>query len=324
MTISKAFVFSVIGFLHILISPAFAGEFQPAAGTSIHSGEVTISWTSDAQNQWVRAYGSNRAKIFDSGRQIKASGQVSFEVPQSESRLQVIFYEKVGGKWSSQSRYYTVSISSDGGAGGSGDVLAGLNCSTDEIVRFDGNQWRCASDNDTDFLSEAGCEPGELLRATAEESWECVDAADVAVVEDCPSEYLGHLRTVQNFEEPRSDGMGGVIAISKDVDELVYTRFSSDICEINWGYQLEDPDAAGISHVFRKAVYPDGGLPVDGIFSTVVYNRGLGYEIEVDYHGGSNGDGGTQSTDRSKQFFTVTEEQWVACGRMAGCSFDDY
>ncbi len=146
-----------------LPTPAPEGLFTPVAGTIIQSKEVTIEWISAASQQWVRAYDSNGANIFDSGRQSSSAGTVGFTVAASETQLRVFFYEKnASGNWIAYERTYSVAIDggdTEGGDTGGGDTGGGdtggttpagitlndLNCTTGQLAQYDSGTWVCAT-----------------------------------------------------------------------------------------------------------------------------------------------------------------------------------
>lgn len=132
--------------LLLFSSVSYSASFSPEDGTTITSPNVTVTWSSDAFQQWVRAYDSRNRKIFDSGRLQSASGSVHFNVLESETRLKIIFYEKMGD-WDSEERLYTVNMSNEIP---SGQTLAGLSCSVGEVVKYNGDEWVCESDQTAD------------------------------------------------------------------------------------------------------------------------------------------------------------------------------
>ncbi len=139
--------------------------------------------------------------------------------------------------------------------------------------------------------------------------------------EICPQEYLDQLRSVEFYQQPLPDGSGGTSTITKEVETLSYYRFNSNICTIEWGYGLDNPASDKVRHIFRQAVYPEGGI--GGGFSAFVFSRGAYREIEIEYIGGSDGDGGTPYKS-GKSYIPVTYDQWKTCGLIAGCDFDDF
>ena len=138
----------------------------------------------------------------------------------------------------------------------------------------------------------------------------------------CPPAYLDHLRAVENFQQPLSDGSGGAISISKEVETQAFFGEGTEYCTVEWGYSLSVPDSDRARHIFRRSLSVDGGLPIQAIFSALVFNRAIRQEIEIEYIGGSDGFGGTPF--RPGTFYIpVTAKQWETCGIVAGCDFSD-
>ncbi|MFK7891997.1 MAG: heme-binding protein [Granulosicoccus sp.] len=115
-------LYGKLAFLSLLgaaTSASMAADFSPAAGTTINSSPVTVSWDSSTSQQWVRAF-DGETKIYDSGRQSSASGSVSFAVSEDLDSLIVIFYEYLPEGWTANERTYEVAIGDGGGDGGGG------------------------------------------------------------------------------------------------------------------------------------------------------------------------------------------------------------
>ena len=127
---------------------AASGSFTPAAGSIITNSTVVVSWTSDAPQQWVRAY-ANRSIIYDSQRLSGASGEVQFSLPTDATTLMIIYYERPdNGQWVANRRTYTVSIDEDGDSdSGFAKVTAALEsnfCTDGEaLIRTSDGQIKC-------------------------------------------------------------------------------------------------------------------------------------------------------------------------------------
>ncbi|MFK7893235.1 MAG: hypothetical protein AB8B63_20640 [Granulosicoccus sp.] len=167
---------------------ALAGSFTPDQGSTIDTNPVKIAWTSDAPQQWVRAY-ANGVKIYDSYRQTSASGSVQFSVNPAISTLTVYFYERpASGQWTTTERQYGVSIAND-----RVNSLADLPCEPDQVAVADGaGNWNCAAQGlpDVEAITAAVdsrfCMEGEELTRAPD--------GQIACQYSCP--YADQLREV--------------------------------------------------------------------------------------------------------------------------------
>lgn len=213
----------------------------------------------------------------------------------------------------------------DGGESSTQDTLADLTCSTDQVAKFNGTAWACADDNDTDFLNEAGCAPGELLRATESEGWECVSSADTATAEDCPPLYLSELSRLDNLLEPSVDHTGNLSSISKTITPSAAPQWESEICIVEWSYHPDDSDADRVRHTFQRNFSPNGDfspeMEAESYFNFIVNYGGLNYEIQIDYEAEGHS---SSENDANAKTFAVTSKQLDSCAVLAGCDLDSY
>ena len=171
---------------------AFAGTFSPGAGTTINSTSVTVGWASDAKEQWVRAYDSSGNKLFDSGRQMSSTGSSTFSIGMDLSQLRIIFYEKNNtGHWTPDERMYTVNIGGHEGGGTNGgdgstaeDTLSGLDCANDQVAKYNGSAWQCATDENTYTLSDLNCGADQIAVTDNSGNWSCAATPSTSGDED--------------------------------------------------------------------------------------------------------------------------------------------
>jgi hypothetical protein len=69
------------------------------------------------------------------------------------------------------------------------DTLGELNCAPGAIAKFDGSEWICASDDNSDTLGELSCSDGQVAKydETSKE-WACADVGDGPQL--CPAGFV--------------------------------------------------------------------------------------------------------------------------------------
>ncbi|MBX2881542.1 MAG: hypothetical protein KTR32_16470 [Granulosicoccus sp.] len=109
-----------------------AGEFEvlPTSSGKITGNPITVSWTSSAPQQWVRAFdAASGNRFFDSGRLLSGSGVLSISIPTTAAEVQIVFYEKISGAWFPQESTFPIEISGGGGGGTGAISIAGrISC----------------------------------------------------------------------------------------------------------------------------------------------------------------------------------------------------
>ena len=105
-----------------------------------------------------------------------------------------------------------------------GDRIGKLDCASGEISKFDGSEWICAPDDNTDTLDGLSCNNGEIAKFNGAE-WVCMPDDDTLGVLDCDDgEVAKFNRFLDEWECALVDGGGapgdcpdGFVALNNNV-----------------------------------------------------------------------------------------------------------
>ena len=148
------------------------------------------------------------------------------------------------------------------GPSGADGVAAGLNCTTDQIIKWDGSAWVCADD----VLQVLDCAEGDRL-VRGVDGWGCAPAPDVIVSAAFPAATapFNILSTISAPDCPTGTS----------VKETFFTirsdNFPVDLANFVWysAYQVFTSDGilqCQVSLNLREEVYGPVEIPANGIF----------------------------------------------------------